>query len=170
MSKVITFSRYFQSNHPRKGEPTYFVEKIWKSFELNNLAKVRKDFSEYGMTDIYYRNNFSEISPKHHTIRSGNRFKVGDKFSPRVWSGKPYKSKQIILAQDIEIKKVWNIGMDENCVFWINEKYLKANTVELLAKNDGLEISDFYKWFMPNYNKPKLFSGQIICWDDTISY
>ena len=35
MSKVITFSRYFPSYHPRKGEPTFFVEKIhWGLIDL----------------------------------------------------------------------------------------------------------------------------------------
>lgn len=29
--RVTTFSRYFPSYHPRKGEPTNFVFKIWNS-------------------------------------------------------------------------------------------------------------------------------------------
>jgi hypothetical protein len=27
--KPILFSRFFPAYHPKKGQPTYFVEKIW---------------------------------------------------------------------------------------------------------------------------------------------
>lgn len=39
MSKVITFSRTFPAYHPRKGEPTYFVEKFWTSINAH-IAEV----------------------------------------------------------------------------------------------------------------------------------
>lgn len=31
MAKVITFSRVFPSYHPKAGQPTYFVEAIYKA-------------------------------------------------------------------------------------------------------------------------------------------
>ncbi len=164
MSKVITFSRVFPKYHPRAGQPTYFVEQLYKSIGIDIKHMPPQVFQDFNY-DVY-----TKSTGKSHTIRSGNRWKVGDKFSPRVWSGKPYASPQVVIAPDIQIKKIWDIGMDENCVFWVNGKYLKANVVDLLAKNDGLDISDFYKWFMPNWEKPKLFSGQIICWDENIKY
>lgn len=59
MSKVITFSRTFPAYHPRKGEPTYFVEKFWTSInahiaEVEGLPNERDNFC------------FKEYSPKHH--------------------------------------------------------------------------------------------------------
>jgi hypothetical protein len=100
MSRVITFSRYFPAHHPRCGESTYFVEKIWASLEtsfLDQLADEDRIFNPRLSLDVF--------APKHHTIRAGHRFKAGDWFSPRVWSGKPYNSKQIQFAPDIQVKK-----------------------------------------------------------------
>ena len=103
MSKVITFSRNFPSYHPKKGAPTYFVEKVLKSIDEKHQLNV------WNRSDLSFINQWAltECKPKHHTIRAGNRWKVGDKFSPRVWSDKPYKSKQITIAPDIEIKQIY---------------------------------------------------------------
>lgn len=76
MSKVITFSRVFPSDHPRKGEPTFFVEKLYNSlYGRNNLKGYPPG--------IFIDDSIRDI--KVHTIRSGHRWKVGDKFSP-FWS------------------------------------------------------------------------------------
>ena len=164
MSKVITFSRYFPSYHPRKGEETFFVEKFWEGIGESYF-------------DQYKEARLGNFEPKYHTIRAGNRWKVGDKFSPRVWSGKPRRSKQIIIAPDIEIKKIWDFEMDECGIFSIDSKYLLYDFLSSemdpeikLAKNDGLSQDDFFHWFMPNFNKPKAFKGQIICWNENINY
>jgi len=136
MSKVITFSRTFPAYHPRKGEPTYFVEKFWQSIGL-----PEKEFS-FNLPDEYQhfmRGDNSEIWAKHQTIRAGNRWKVGDKFSPRVWSGKPYNSKQIIIAPDTEIKKVWNVEIwKEGSDCFIGIKIAEKWKVGDKIKNDGI--------------------------------
>lgn len=110
MSKVLTFSRVYPSYHPKAGQPTYFVEKIVKSLHWDRPhppVDIRADFD----SDIYIN-----VQPKHHTIRAGHRWKVGDWFRPVVWgndinpkSGRsgPYHSKQIIFAPDIQVKKTW---------------------------------------------------------------
>src|SRR6185312_11465979 len=110
MSKVLTFSRTFPAYHARAGEPTYFVEKIWKFLwdnEKSNYNPVREYFQCYDeVFPVNYedeKENIHHHAPKVHTIRAGHRWKVGDKFSPRVWSGKTYCSKQITIAPDIEI-------------------------------------------------------------------
>jgi len=161
MSRVITFSRYFPAYHPRKGEPTYFVEGIWESIRNNqNIDSPQYHYMKFE-SDIM---RWKQYQPKHHTIRAGNRWKVGDKFSPRVWSGKPYNSKQIIIAPDIEIKKVWNFEIKDSEVN-INGFLYNGKTKDLI-KNDGLEEMDFWNWFQ----FPKPFSGQIICWNENINY
>lgn len=142
MAKVITFSRTFPAYHPQKGQPTLFVESIISG-------------------------------EKKHTIRAGHRWSVGDKFSPRVWSGKPYNSPQIIIAPDMEIKKVWNIEIfnELGCIY-IGVRQNK-NTFLLLpfgdvAKNDGLTFQEMLWWF--NVKPDKLFTGQIICWNENVNY
>lgn len=180
MSRVITFSRVFPAHHPKKGQPTYFPEKIWKGFyELNNgdirdfLWYLEQYDNHFGVQNI---KNVHNYEPKWHTIRSGNRWKVGDKFSPRVWSGKPYQSKQIIIAPDIEIKKVWDIKIihDEGTFeIFIDDKFcfeLGSVKSEHLVKNDGLSIEDFENWFYLSIKKPGYFGGQIICWNENINY
>jgi hypothetical protein len=129
--RVITFSQTFPTYHPRRGEPTGFVEKIL------NGQKV-------------------------HTIRAGHRWKAGDWFNPRVWSGKPYTSKQITFAPDIQVKKVWNIQRDDYGIFSIEGKDIYG--IDTLAKNDGLTTDDLWRWI----KWP--MEGQIICWSDEIKY
>lgn len=168
MSRVITFLRTFPSYHPKAGQPTHFVEKIWNSITELGLPHFKnKDFSDDFMWSILPLSNYG---CKYHTIRAGNRWKVGDKFSPRVWSGKPYNSKQIIIAPDIEIKNIWIFEVTP--LDGIQMPEAKAiTTVTDLAKNDGLELRDFYDWFQIKGHKcKKPFVGQVICWNENINY
>lgn len=160
MSRVITFSVKYPSYHKRKGEATYFVEKIVKG--LHFLKLPIEDQNPSFDEEMYHI-----IEPKFTTIRSGNRWKVGDKFSPRAWSGRPYASKQITFAPDIEIKKVWDfeIDIDEGLPSVYINGLLKQDLDEL-AKNDGLTVEDLKAWF----KWPTPFSGQIVCWGKTINY
>jgi len=166
MSKVITFSRVYPAYHPRKGQQTDFVGKIWEGIYLQYPEWLGDHYEE--LKPLYsYIGLHGILPPKHHIIRAGHRWKVGDKFSPRVWSGKPYQSKQIIIAPDIEVKKVWDFEvyfektLQQKQVLKL--KSGKANIPEI-ATNDGLNLIDFLHWF----NKP--FTGQIICWNENINY
>lgn len=164
MSRVLTFSRYFPSYHRRRGECTYFVEKIWESIGMPEI----KSWQECELVDETLnsiRQGSDVIWPKHHTIRAGHRFKVGDWFSPRVWSGKPYRSKQIIIAPDIQVKKIWDFRIDAtDGNYWIGDDCLSFNELKTIATNDGLEIDNFEHWF------ERRFTGQIISWSDKIEY
>lgn len=181
MSRVITFSRVFPSYHPRAGEPTYFVEKIYKSFHDGNdsfwihIDNYLKEFRELPWNRFETKRDFfSSLDAKHHTIRIGHRWKEGDWFRPCVWnndvnpkSGRigPYHSKQFAFAPDIQIKKVWDVELDGDGSFWIiSDKETGPSVLHRLAKNDGLTKGDLMAWF----NKP--FTGQIICWNENINY
>lgn len=115
-----------------------------------------------------------DVPPKHHTIRAGNRWKVGDWFSPRVWSGKPYASKQIEFAPPIQIKKVYPILINTRFitpVLFINDAQKHFTLFNSLAKNDGLEYNDFVSWFRLHPKaKSEPFTGQILCWNESIEY
>src|SRR5690349_620300 len=162
MAKVITFSRVYPSYHPRAGEPTGFIEKIYAGLaDLQPDFKIPNDANEFWDWHEYYNCRV----PKFHTIRAGHRFKVGDYFSPRVWSGRPYNSKQIIIAPDIEVQKTWSLSKDLlGGEIRLNGVELKEPLAKVVANNDGLTLKDFKGWF----NKP--FTGQIICWNENINY
>lgn len=182
MPRVITFSRYFPKGHPKAGQPTRFMQKMWQGLiQVGNLEYreamrkiIRDDFNADG---VHWASK--EWIPKWHTIRSGNRWKVGDKFSPRVWSGKPYASKQIQFAPDIEIKKVQDfeiVILGGVICFRINDRprgqlYPLNAHLQEIAKNDGLNTDDLISWFTchPKARKEG-FRGQILCWNQDIEY
>lgn len=180
MSKVITFSRTFPAYHPKAGQPTYFVEKLWNSIDkdaniglhlnrisltnLNDTLDLERMESFISSLDLY---SDCSQSKKHHTIRAGSRWKVGDKFSPRVWSGRPYNSPQITIAPDIEVVKVWDIGLvirGDHKEFVCGDTDLTGTSISKIAENDGLSVNDLFSWF----NRP--FTGQIICWNPGVNY
>lgn len=164
MSRVITFSRTFPSYHPRAGEPTYFVEKIWASIGcfFDQLADEDRLFNP--------RLSLDSFEPKNQDIRAGHKWKVGDWFSPRVWSGKPNHSKQIIIAPDIQVKKQWDFDLinDKLIIGGLFHCHLKQDErIEAFASNDGLNAQDLLDWF--KYPKESC-DHQIICWNEKIEY
>lgn len=167
--RVLTFSRTFPPYHPKAGQPTYFVEKINTGlFELGIIV----DLFHLPRSVEWNKDVFEDCDPKFHTLRAGHRWKAGDYFSPRVWSGMAYRSKQDIIGPDIEIKKTWDIVLDECGVPSINGFYDYSDFVAsedffpTLAKNDGLSEEDLHFWFPLG----KKFDGQIICWNEKIEY
>lgn len=177
---VIMFSRQFSQEHPRAGEPTYFVEKIMASFIQLDLpgygTESVKRLRDLGYLDIGQM--VRDPMDKHHTVRAGHRFKKGDKFSPRVWAGKPYRSKQIILGPDVEVANTWNFEVDENGICSLNGRYILSDgehfeepLIEEIAKNDGLSTKDFVDWIIqPAYKNHTPFRGQITTWNSKIEY
>lgn len=189
MSKVLTFSQYFPSYHPQRGEKTFFIERIWKGLNTKNIHDgeytiysnvPRQTKNGNWQIPVSWRDlmNDETFFPKFHTIRAGYRWKAGEKFSPRVWSGQPYNSKQIIIAPDTEIIKTWKFEMKpklwfDECEYYINGKKFGGDELEEVAKNDGLSIIDFACWFAGKKaasSKRKPFEGQVICWDKNINY
>ena len=164
MSKIITFSRTFPAYHPKKGQQTYFVEKFY-----NSIYEEEGDWiSALGTLQNYVVELDHTVRQlKHHTIRSGHRWKAGDYFSPRVWSGRPYNSPMITIAPDTKIEKVWDFMIDplESGELYINCA-LANHRLKEIAKNDGLELQDLLEWF----KYPKPFDGQIISWNKNINY
>lgn len=162
--KYIMCSRTFPKEHRKAGQPTHFVEKIEAC-----LADI---IPGWGMSKTFtlheWEPYYNCTMPKGHTIRAGSRFKPGEMASLRVWSGAPYRSKQIEFAQ-VEVKKVWSIEINE---FWfVNGRILERDDVVALAKNDGLSYEDFIDWSAIHPKKTgAIFNGQIICWNDSIEY
>lgn len=168
MAKVITFSRNFPVGHSNAGQPTHFVEKIYKGLYL--MKSVPKEIQD---TFNYSIMNDTSILPKIHTIRAGKRWKVGDKFSPRVWTGKPYASKQLEISPELTLQTVidFEIELDKDyiCILIGDAVMYEENStfctqleaLTTLAKNDGLSLQDFKDWF--KWGKQP-FKGQLLSW------
>ena len=171
-------SRVFPAYHPRRGEETYFVEKLIESLILNG---------NYEITDEQIQScvgaTIDLVWAKHHTIRAGNHVKAGDKIRFSVWSAKPYCSKQIVIAPDIEVMNVWDFEVkvaskSGGCIYLNNRLFAVIDTkdmfsdnyhwegLKMMGENDGLTSIDFLNWFQ----FPKPFQGQLITWNPDINY
>ena len=154
--KVLTFSRVFPAYHPRAGEPTNFVEQIWKSLYVNGEcpADLNKWMNDYPLPIV---GDYNDTRKKVHTIRAGHRFNPGDWFSARVWADKPYRSKQIEFAK---IQVAETIPLETHPLgYYLNGVDQSFASLEVIARNDCLSLEDFESWF-----DKELFSGQIISW------
>lgn len=165
MAKPILFSLTFPSYHPRAGQPTFFVEKIWLLLAQKGDAKAETELASFRESEMATQ---AELFPKSHTIRKGHRWKPFEKFSPRIWSGPAYRSKQIAFANELTVQSVWDILILPSYEVFINGQlygFYGSPEVDQLALHDGLSPQDFRAWFS------KLpFDGQIICWDTEINY
>ena len=159
----MTLSQTFPAKHPRKGEPTGFIDKIQEA--LNYV----KYFGIEGMLPTK--------RAKIHTIRGNyNRwYKIFEQIyageaclSLRVWSGKPYRSKMIEICR---LTKDDGIGIQKlyltDEINLLGEYGIVESTWELfgipgdskvsckqLAYNDGLSYEDWDAWF-EKYDKSK---------------
>lgn len=159
----LTISQTFPATHPRKGEPTGFVDKIQEA--LNYV----KYFGIEGMQPTKrakihtIRGNYNRWNKIFEQIYAGEAF-----LSLRVWSGKPYRSKMIEIARltkddGIGIQRLKFISDRDGCHNWwhfsIDGRYChydtKADYVpNELAQNDGLSYKDWQDWFR-NYDLSK---------------
>jgi len=188
MSKIITFSRTYPSYMDKKWQPTYFVEKLlnklvpgwqfddvyWRLLaELNDKKLKSGKLTTWQLVDFWKNLDRSIKDEKAHTIRASHSKSVGQFLTPAVWSGRPYHDPQIIIAPDIEVKKIWDFETDECGVIAIGGKYYFDEfdefglvSYKILAANDGLDERDFLDWF----KYPEPFNGQIIAWDENVNY
>jgi hypothetical protein len=182
MPKVRTLSRTFMKGHIRAGEPTYFVEKAFNSIGYSNIKYLKEmnpktDLKVLQSVCEQFNESITETKP--HTIRMGRHFKANDELTLAVWSGKPYRSKQVklwtgpIRAVDIviQINRLYNSMKVCKVVRFSNGPGIhitldSINKVEL-AKNDGLSLQDFEAWFNLPFGDHE---AQILIWNPEIYY
>lgn len=135
---VLTLSQFFQKKHKRIGEPTCFRQKFENKDKIHTIRANKKLWFER-LDNIY----------NHDAI-----------LSIRQWSGKPYASKQIVLA-DLTAENacvgVQELVFEDNDVMkprivvepnlFAPEGKLIPVEPELLANNDGLSLEDWVEWF-----------------------
>jgi hypothetical protein len=129
---VLIVSTAFPKTHKRSGELTGFVEKI-RSREKRHTIRANYDL---------WKKRIDEVN-------SGAAM-----LSVRVWTGKPYNSKQkevfqFIAEHGIGIQKLEH--PDYFIYAPIDGK--KCNWYDV-AKNDGLLFDDFCDWFKVKSKKP----------------
>jgi len=169
MAKVLIFSREFPNDHPRAGQRTMFVEKVlnglgifpylnpfylFKLWKLNRHSIKAGKISFMDLVRFFFSLNFCQWKEKIHTVRKSDYIKDGDEVSPRVWTGKPYQSPQIIFAQDTKVG-TQEITFSRGSIL-IDGQRITALCTAYLCQHDGLDYSDFSKWHTTD------FTGQII--------
>lgn len=168
MPKVITFSQLFPASHAHAGVPTWFVERIWHGLRGQFDSEMMHAYLDEQDKKLWEINRISwlalkGIAPKIHTIRAGHSRKVGDVFAPRIWSGKPYASKQVQFAPDLTMRHIVNFERTADRRILLNETDCTFHATTI-ADNDGLTLDEFWAWF----DKP--FIGQVLIWAEENPY
>lgn len=159
----VAVSRTFQSTHPKKGQPTYFVEKIIVGqIDVENFTHIVCS-PEYDSEIVLTCNE-----PKLHTIRKN--YPMWVKRMKKVAEGKAVidlfywtlpggrynpENKKVVFAT---LDKDSGCGVQELEFGQIKGSLIpmfegmanRTNCIEL-AKNDGLSLEDFKDWFK-NYD------------------
>lgn len=139
---VLTLSKVFPHDHPKKGLPTTFKEQLLSQVKLHTM-----------------RGNYHLWKNRIDKINEGKAV-----LSIRQWSGQPYRSKNGIKQeiarysrigyQEVEISYAGVPGIGEKIKIYIDEKQLSADAIDRLIKNDGFYRNkhDFFNWFIKDFN------------------
>jgi hypothetical protein len=127
---VLIVSEYFPKTHYRSGEKTYFVDSIKEGTKIHTI-----------------RGNYELWKKRITEVENGDAI-----LSVRIWTGKPYNSKQEEVFQfnqdsGIGVQKMMIRNDKWNNPFIIKDCHLRSLDLSYLSKNDGLELEDFKKWF-----------------------
>lgn len=131
---VLFIAEKFPLQHKRKGDQTNFYELILRKHKLHTV-----------------RANYEWWEKRFIKIYAGKAY-----LSLRMWSGKPYRSKQIELlrldrSHGVGLQKLGFIEMMMTCkpVVAQGDRIYKSDisNVETIATNDGLLFDDFQNWF-----------------------
>ena len=147
---VITLSRNFPTTHPRKGDMTFFKEKLQNAIHFEHRNRIY--IGIHPSTKIHtIRANYDLWRKRFDEIEKGEAC-----LSIRQWTGKPYASKQIELCKltkedGIGLQKMEFLhpddGYREDAFVWIAGKVLRYDERERIANNDGLSLQDWEDWF-----------------------
>jgi hypothetical protein len=115
-------AKVFPADHPRAGEPTHFKEQILDGVKIHTIRK-----------------NFNYWNYRIEKVQSGQAV-----ISLRQWEGRPYHSNQVEFKQltEASIQK-FRMGISK---IFIDNKLADVSN-EIIARNDGLDLSNFYHWF-----------------------
>ena len=116
------------------------------------------------MRVILFQPRFAEMvkaGTKTQTIRCKARCKVGDKLSLRMWTGKPYRSKQETL-KEVVCTGVYIVSV-ELFGYQVNGGEYDSVSPDEFAQADGFkDFGEMALWFGITHGLP--FSGELITW------
>lgn len=136
---ILTLCKVFPVTHSQAGKPTEFGKHLQDGVKIHTVRGNNKDLWD----------------------QRADQIKAGKKYlSVREWSGRPYNSEQVELAQFQEIGlqhiTITNSVSDPEPQCWVDDKLVPIYEI---AKNDGLSVDDFKEWFLTDTN---VFEGVII--------
>ena len=158
---VITLSQNFPATHPRKGQPTGFADKIQEALNYVKYFGIEGMLPTKRAKIHTMRTNWNLWSKRFLEIYEGQAC-----LSLRVWSGKPYHSKQIEIArltkedgigiQPAYIEEMQFLGNDGievrmRIVGGYDSILMKGEDPiidgRVIAANDGLVLRDWFPFF-----------------------
>lgn len=155
------------------GKPTYFVEKIWQSFNYFQLVKFEDTHCFFCQLEIkemidlkYLDNQFGDIDKgKLHTIREdkNDRWQVGTKidFFINCRQKNMFRFAPVLPVVSIQEIEIIHQEFMNDIIIKVNGKKLNIFGQQLLAKNDGFDcLFDFLMYFRED------FKGKIIHWTE----
>lgn len=143
----ITLSRVFPVTHSRRGEPTDFATKLASAEKIHTI-----------------RRNYDLWKVNAEKMQRGRFY-----LSIRQWSGKPYNSPLLEIAQRHNPVGVQHVQIHYHAAGDIITAKIDGRDADCytLAKNDGLSMQDFKEWFFGRYpTVDKTFIGVIIHFTD----
>ena len=147
---LITLSRVFPVTHSRRGEPTGFASKLASGEKKHTI-----------------RRNYDRWKVNAEKMERGQFY-----LSIRQWSGKPYNSPQVEIAQrhnpiGVQPVELYYHADNDTITAKIDGREWLDSDCYTLAKNDGLSVQDFKEWFFGKDPKEdKVFKGGIIHFTD----
>lgn len=141
---ILPLCKTFPATHKRAGEFTDFEGKIERGEKIHTIRHDSKGIWE---------KRFAKI-------KAGLMY-----LAMKEWTGRPYNSVQRSLFQryredGIGLQKV-TMTYDTDSIYpqiWIDGKLV---SIQEVAKNDGLSVTDFVEWFFGN-GKENVFEGKVI--------
>lgn len=125
----LMISVVFQKTHPKAGQPTSFISKIFSQEKKHTI-----------------RGNYELWKKRIDEVNEGKAV-----LDLRFWEGKPYDSKQ----QTFKTLKQGEVGvqkLDLTRLGWFVDNLESDISHAILAKNDGLNLYDFSHWFKGRLN------------------
>ena len=129
---VLTVSELFPKTHKKAGKPTGFPLAIKHYDKIHTI-----------------RGNYELWEKRFKKINEGKAI-----LSVRVWSGKPYQSKQHEIFKYDNTHKIGLQKLEDPTNFVFASVEGKKVNWEDIAKNDGLSFEDFCEWFKVRNNSP----------------
>ena len=135
----IMLSKHFPATHPKKGEPTFFRDKL--------LAAVFKDTTQWQKLHTI-RANYPLWKKRIEEVERGEA-----EICLRQWTGKPYRSKTVEVTRlrqedGVGIQKLtFDKDRDGMSVLHLYNIDGCFPGMRQLAHNDGLSVEDWKAWF-----------------------